>query len=238
MHTLKENSMKKSLFALLAAIATVGAIPAHAQLAITEVDASGSGASYGADWFELTNKGAAAVTIDSTWKMDDGSAALATAVAFRGTTVINPGQSAIFLEGNATGTTDTTILSNFNLAWFGTSISTLAIGFYGGSGVGLSTTALDGVNVFNPAGTNVASVSFTGAAAGHTFDNAIGNNGTIDGQFSLVGVNGAFLSANGLEIGSPGTIGAVAAVPEPETYAMLLAGLGVIGGIARKRVRQ
>lgn len=31
------------------------------------------------------------------------------------------------------------------------------------------------------------------------------------------------------------TITAVAAVPEPETYAMLLAGLGLLGGIARRR---
>jgi len=31
---------------------------------------------------------------------------------------------------------------------------------------------------------------------------------------------------------------AVAAVPEPETYAMLLAGLGVIGGIARRRAQR
>jgi hypothetical protein len=31
------------------------------------------------------------------------------------------------------------------------------------------------------------------------------------------------------------TLTAVAAVPEPETYAMLLAGLGVIGAIARRR---
>jgi len=30
-------------------------------------------------------------------------------------------------------------------------------------------------------------------------------------------------------------IGAVAAVPEPETYAMLLAGLGLIGAVARRR---
>jgi hypothetical protein len=37
------------------------------------------------------------------------------------------------------------------------------------------------------------------------------------------------------EIGSPGVI--TSAVPEPDTYALLLAGLGVIGAVARKRVR-
>ncbi|MEX8517794.1 MAG: FxDxF family PEP-CTERM protein [Leptothrix sp. (in: b-proteobacteria)] len=33
-------------------------------------------------------------------------------------------------------------------------------------------------------------------------------------------------------------IGSVAAVPEPETYAMLLAGLGVMGFVGRRRMRQ
>ena len=33
-------------------------------------------------------------------------------------------------------------------------------------------------------------------------------------------------------------IAAVAAVPEPETYAMLLAGLGFIGAVARRRNKQ
>ena len=41
------------------------------------------------------------------------------------------------------------------------------------------------------------------------------------------------VAANDLnEIGSPGSI---APVPEPSEYAMLLAGLAVVGGIARRR---
>jgi len=223
------STLKKFVFA--AGILAASIAPAQAQLVITEVDAGGSGSSYGADWFELTNVGSSAVTITSGWKMDDGSASFSSAVAFRGNTVINPGQSAIFLEGNATGTTDATILANFNQAWFGPSAPVLAIGFYGGSGVGLSTSAGDGVNVFNPGGTNVASVSFGAAAAGLTFDNAAGFSGLIS-QFSAVGVNGAFTSFNGAEVGSPGMI---AAVPEPETYAMMLAGLGLVGFSARRR---
>lgn len=38
--------------------------------------------------------------------------------------------------------------------------------------------------------------------------------------------------------GSTLTMSTVAAVPEPETYAMLLAGLGLIGSIARRRARR
>jgi len=225
---MNRSALRKIAFAVC--ILAAGILPAHAQLVITEVDAAGSSSIYGADWFELTNLGGAAVTINSSWKMDDSSALFASAVAFRGSTVINPGQSAIFLEGNATGTTDATILANFNQAWFGAPTSALAIGFYGGSGVGLST-AGDGVNVFNPGGTNVAGVSFGVAGTGVTFDNAAGLNGAIS-QLSTVGVNGAFTSFNGTEVGSPGLI---AAVPEPETYAMMLAGLGFLGFQGRRR---
>lgn len=37
------------------------------------------------------------------------------------------------------------------------------------------------------------------------------------------------------KISGPGTITAIAAVPEPETYAMLLAGLGLMGYVAKRR---
>ena len=37
------------------------------------------------------------------------------------------------------------------------------------------------------------------------------------------------------KISGPGTITALAAVPEPETYAMLLAGLGLMGYVAKRR---
>ena len=46
---------------------------------------------------------------------------------------------------------------------------------------------------------------------------------------------GPFLAASGAEIGSPG---AVAAVPEPKTYGLMLAGLALVGAIARRRKRR
>jgi hypothetical protein len=51
-------------------------------------------------------------------------------------------------------------------------------------------------------------------------------------QLSAVGIDGAFTAYNGGEIGSPGL---VSAVPEPESFALMLAGLGLIGAVARKR---
>lgn len=64
------------------------------------------------------------------------------------------------------------------------------------------------------------------------FDNAAGLNNATLTQKSVAGVNGAFVSASGFEIGSPGVI---AAVPEADTYAMALAGLGLMGFITIRR---
>ena len=47
----------------------------------------------------------------------------------------------------------------------------------------------------------------------------------------------SFITVTGLSNGTAGAIyaGAVAAIPEPETYAMLLAGLGLMGAVVRRR---
>jgi hypothetical protein len=47
-----------------------------------------------------------------------------------------------------------------------------------------------------------------------------------------VGVNGAVLSANGQEIGSPGSI---AAVPEPQTNVMAVLALGLLGALTLRK---
>lgn len=204
---------------------------AHAAITISEVAPWASGNSpVGADWFELTNTGASAVNITG-WKMDDSSASFASSVALTGVSSIAAGQSVIFIEG--TGSANATFIST----WFGASAPAgFVIGNYSGSGIGLGTSG-DGVNIFNAAGVSQASVSF-GASDSispyQTFDNAAGATGTIS-QLSAVGINGAFLSASSNEIGSPG---AIAAVPEASTYGMMLAGLGLVGFMARRRNSQ
>jgi len=103
--------------------------------------------------------------------------------------------------------------------------------------VGLSTSG-DAVNVFNSGGVLQANVVFGASSSGPlfaTFDNAAGLNNATISQLSLVGVNGAFVALNdAAEIGSPGRI--AGAVPEPASYALMLAGLALVGVIGRRKV--
>ncbi|HUI59057.1 MAG TPA: lamin tail domain-containing protein [Steroidobacteraceae bacterium] len=225
----------RTRLAVLAAVAAaaLAAQTASAAIIISEVDPSGSSDSaYGADWFELTNTGSAAVNI-SGWRMDDNSNLFANSVALRGVTSLAPGQSVVFLEGTSSGGTDASIDANFEAAWFGTHVpSGLAVGNYGGSGVGLSQTS-DAVNIFDSAGNLITRVDF-GAASTGTFDNSAGLNNVTLTQVSVAGVNGAFDSVTGGEIGSPG----VAPVPLPAAALLLLSGLGLFAPAARRRNRE
>ena len=228
---MKSLNAKKLLLAAAISAATFVSANASAGILITEVDPSGSGnTAYAADWFELTNTGTSAVNIAG-WKMDDSSNSFASGVALRGVTSIAAGQSVIFTEGSASGGTDAAIDAAFLNAWFGSNVPAgLTIGNYGGSGVGLSTSS-DAVNIYNASGILQANVSFGAASAG-TFDNAAGLNNATLTQKSGIGTNGAFYSLAGGEIGSPGV---VAAVPEPETYVLMLAGLGLLGFMFRNK---
>ena len=179
-------------------------------VSISEVHPTGSGnLTYAADWFEVTNTGPAALNVAG-WRMDDNSNSFASSVALRGVTEIPAGKSAVFFEGTATGSTDTTILAAFSTAWFGTATppAGLLVGAYGGTGVGLGAGG-DAVNLFDAAGNRVTGVSFGAATPAATFDNtaALGST-TVPlpavSTFSVAGINGAFPSANGAETGSPG----------------------------------
>ena len=171
--------------------------------------------------------------------MDDDSVSFATGAALTGVTSIAPGESVVFIN--------TAVNPAFNTTWFaGSPPPGLQIGNYvGGPGLGQGG---DTVAIFNSAAALQARVDFglsgsnLESAPFHTFDNAAGLNNTSTvpatlvtiSTLSAIGVNGAFASP-GFDhaVGSPGTI--ANPVPEPETYAMLLAGLGVLGAIARKR---
>ncbi len=180
-------------------VANEGSSPAP--LVITEVSPWSSGNSpYSADWFELTNVGTQTVGLTG-WKMDDNSNSFANAVALTGVTAIAPGQSAVFIEGNAAAA--------FKTAWFGAAVPAgFAIGSYSGSGVGLSTDG-DAVNVFDAAGNRITGVGFGASTTYFTFDNAARLGSAtlplpVVSTLSVAGRNGAFLA--GLATGSPGTV--------------------------------
>ncbi len=225
--------------ALLAAASGIVGVQAQTGLAITEVHSAGSeNGTYAADWFELTNFGNTTITLTG-FRVDNSSESPAGARALRGITSIASGQSVIFIEGDAVGTTDAALAAAFRTAWFGSSPTGLLIGGYGGAGVGLDSFS-DGVAIYDPSRPTPAipltTVFFGTATAGRTFDNAAGINSYIDpfegiSLLSTVGVNGAVLSANGLEVGSPG------AIPEPSTYALLI-GLLIFGGVLLTRRRR
>jgi Lamin Tail Domain/PEP-CTERM motif len=220
------SAFKKVSFAT--ALVAVFAVSAQAQVRITEVAPWSSGSSpILSDWFELTNFGPTAVSITG-WTMDDNSNSFAVSTALTGITSIGAHESVIF--------TETATAAAFKSLWFGaTPPAGLQVGNYTGGGVGLST-AGDAVNIFNATGTLIANVTFGASDAVvplQTFENPLGLNNVAVSALSVAGVNGAFAATNdSLEIGSPGSI---AAVPEADTYAMMLAGLGLVGAIARRR---
>jgi uncharacterized protein YjiK len=201
-------------------IDVVNETAAPGTVAITETAPWASGnAPYAADWFELTNFGGTSVDLTG-WRMDDNSYAFGSSVALRGPWTgsgaapvgsIAPGQSRIFIEsGTGPAAADATLLQSFSQAWWGTNSppAGVAIGFYGGSGVGLSTGG-DAVNVFSGDGTRVTGVSFPASTTFKSFDNAAGIGGITTpapaiSTLSEIGVNGAFLGHDGNEIGSPG----------------------------------
>jgi hypothetical protein len=200
-------------------------------LFITEIHSAGSAnGTYGADWFELTNTGPTTISIAG-WKVDDNSESPFGAVPLRGVTSIAPGQSVVFIESDAAGADDAAIQAAFRTAWFGgAGPAGLVLGNYGGIGVGLDDST-DAVNIFNGS-LRVANVFVGPNTAGRTFDNnaLVEDNFTALTTLSVAGVNGAFLSANGLEIGSPGLV----TIPEPLTCA-LWAGVGVCAQAALRR---
>jgi hypothetical protein len=227
-----ETTLRRSLVAASIALALAGS--ARAAIIISEVNPSGSSASantYNADWFELTNTGASAQDITG-WKIDDNSHSFASALALRGATSIAAGQSIIFVEGLADGSTDATIDGKFESFWFGPTVPAgFTIGNYGGAGVGLSQTA-DEVNIYDAAGMQVTGVGFGLATVGISFDNRAGIGSAtqpdpIISMLSAVGVNGAFSSFNAAT-GQPHEIGSPGIVPEPGSALLLCLGVGLL----------
>jgi len=211
---------------------------------------------YSEDWFELTNTGTSAVSIAGWTMVDNHAASNSTTpyvagatisignvstskppaalTLANGSTTLAAGQSAIFLESPNSAAASSALISSFETAWFGSKTPAgLLVGTYddaSAANFGLSQSG-DMVNVFNGStgsATLEASVAFgndAGSPIG-TFENDTGLNNTTLTTQSVAGVDGAFVSASGLEVGSPGSI---SAVPLPDSVVLLLSGLGALG---------
>jgi len=95
---------------------------------------------------------------------------------------------------------------------------------------GVGTAAYDNTFNFSNYLTGLGN-NFGGNAQGYTVDNAVGT----AADFYTVTANGGHLVASGFTFDGFTVAAQVVAVPEPETYSMLFAGLMMIGAIARRR---
>lgn len=216
--------MKKQLAVLaLAAFASCGSFAATTGVVITEWMYQGANDS-NREFIEFTNLGPTAVDFAG-WSYDDDSrsAGVFPLSAFG---IVAPGESVIITEMNP---------DTFRSVW-GLDPSVKVWGPYTNNlGNG------DEINLFDGAGNLVDRLTYgsnprTRGISGHaTSADALGANDVSQWVFSSVGdTEGSWANSLG-DIGSPGRTAFASPVPEPESYAMLLAGLGAIAGLVRRR---
>ncbi len=133
---------------------------------ISEVHPAGSGnGTYAADWFEVTNTGTTPVNITG-WKVDDNSNSFAAAIALSWGRLASPPASPS--SSSKLPAAVNNVVNNFKAAWFGNNVpSSLVVGTYSGSGVGLGTTEIRSISSMRTATASAASVSVQRRAGGH-----------------------------------------------------------------------
>jgi hypothetical protein len=236
--------MKKTILPILTAalLASVASTQAQSLIRVTEaMSSSGTGGT--PDWIELTNLGNTAANING-WKVDDSSRAFGTSLLLNGITSIAAGESVVFFETPAANLTGAwaTDLTNFRNFWGG--LSGIQVGYYGGSGIGLSS-AGDGMIVFNSSGIEqTAYVSFAAATAGTSFNFVYDASGgltraanalSVAGEYGATTVSAAW-GGTGTAINNTAGPGTITTVPEPSSSALL--GLGTIALLALRRLNR
>ncbi|MFN7725559.1 MAG: lamin tail domain-containing protein [Rubrivivax sp.] len=214
---------RQPLWAALALSATTFA--AQAQVQITEWMYSGNGP----EFIEFTNMGSTAISLVG-WSFDDDSRT-AGVVNLSGLGTLGVGESLILTEASA---------ADFRAAWG--LASTVKV-------QGNNTTNLgrnDEINLFNASGSlvdrltygdqNFAGTIRTQTSSGSPVSlQALGAT-TVGAGWVLSSTSdayGSYLSAQG-DVGNPGSF-IFAPVPEASTWALMAAGLGMVGAALRRR---
>ena len=226
-----------------ALLASVASTQAQSLIRVTEaMSSSGTGGT--PDWIELTNLGNTVADING-WKMDDSSRVFGSSLLLNGITSIAAGESVVFFETSSANllsgawATDRTNFINF---WGG--LSGIQVGYYGGSGAGLSSGS-DGVIVFNTSGIEATTyVSFGTATAGTSFNFVYDASGgltsaanalSVAGEYGATTVSAAW-GGTGTAINNTAGPGTITTVPEPSSSALL--GLGTIALLALRRLNR
>ncbi|MGZ3237898.1 MAG: lamin tail domain-containing protein [Burkholderiaceae bacterium] len=192
---------------------------------------TGIGGTNTGEFVEFTNFGPASIDMTG-WSFDDntrtpGSESLS---AFG---VVAKGESVIFTDATAAA---------FRAAW---SLSA-SVKIIGGNLDNLGRS--DEINLYNSSNTLVDRLTYndqgtgtvkgprTLGVSGEALNaSVLGTNNASQWTLATVGDSeGAYTSSFG-DIGSPGKTAFIAAVPEPQTYALMLAGLGLVGFVAGRK---
>lgn len=237
MNLTKKIALALSSVVALAASGSAQAVVSVPNVRITEWMYNSSAASGLGEFVEFTNLGSTAVNF-SGWSFDDnsrtpGSQALG-AFGF-----VNPGESVILTDA-----TEADFRASWNLA---TSVKVI-----GGNTNNLGRS--DEINLYDNSGTLVDQLTYNDQGTGSVKGPRTSGVSAHPGSLAVIGTNNAsgwVLSAVGDaehsykslasgalvagDTGSPGFTSFAAAVPEPESYALMLAGFGLIGAVARRR---